>query len=128
MPHHHPKVVCEADTCTHWLPGDVCGAANIDILNEEEQAAESVEHTMCKTFAERRGLANLLGSADNVNWRGAIEAAIIPGKDLSPTTTCVVDSCVYWEEGNLCAADEIFISGSGATECQDTNCETFRKK
>lgn len=121
----NPKVICEVDTCTHWLPGDVCGAANIDILNEEEIMAEAAEHTECKTFAERRGLANLVGSADNVNWWGAIEAALMPDREMSPTVTCVVESCEYWVEGDKCDAKEIFVSGDDAKECQDTNCETF---
>ncbi|NMB26417.1 MAG: DUF1540 domain-containing protein [Firmicutes bacterium] len=121
----NPKVVCEVNTCTHWLPGEICGAANIDILNEEERQAKSPEHTECKTFSERSGLANLVGSADNVNWWGAIEAALIPNRELSPTVTCVVESCSYWADGNLCDAKEISVSGDEAKECQDTNCETF---
>lgn len=122
-----PKVRCEIKSCTHWIPGSRCGAAKIDILNEEVgRMSQEAEQTVCKTFSERRGLANLMGSADNVNWVGFAEEFVGTGRKLNPKITCVVDTCKYWHSGNLCNADDIEVSGkSDASECQATNCNTF---
>ncbi|MDQ7794382.1 MAG: DUF1540 domain-containing protein [bacterium] len=121
-----PTVKCEVNTCTHWLPGERCGAGNVDVLHEEEsQMSRSAQQTQCKTFYQRRGVANLLGSMDNVNWGGLASAAFQPGGAISPSVTCTVNSCRYWGAGNLCQADEIQVTGEGADESQDTNCHTF---
>jgi hypothetical protein len=123
-----PKVKCVVNTCTHWIYGDQCSAGNIDILNEEiGKMSQNKEQTECKTFSERRGLANMLGSADNVNWVGFAEELMGTGRQLNPTVTCVVDSCKYWAEGDLCAADTIEVTGRDAKECQATNCETYER-
>ncbi len=117
---------CEVNTCTHWIPGDLCAAGNIDILNEEEgKMSRLAEQTECKTFYRRRGLANIMGSIDNVNWGGMLSEPFLPGLQLTPTVTCVVDSCRYWSTGNRCEAEGIKVSGREADECQDTNCDTF---
>ena len=111
---------------THWVPGNLCGAGNIDILNEEVgKMSKTVEQTMCKTFEERRGLANFIGSADNVNWVGFAEELVGIGRQLNPTVTCNVDTCKYYYEGDLCNIDAIEITGESAKECQSTDCATF---
>ncbi|MDI3482008.1 MAG: hypothetical protein PWQ97_1663 [Tepidanaerobacteraceae bacterium] len=122
----NPKVKCIVDTCTHWVPGNKCAAANIDILNEEAgKMSRLPEQTECKTFTERRGIANMLGSSDNVNWVGFAEEMVGQGRQLNPTVTCVVDTCKYWHEGNLCNVEAIEIIGKNASECQATDCATF---
>jgi hypothetical protein len=122
----NPEVKCIVNTCTHWIPGNKCSAANIDILNEEVgKMSKTREQTECKTFAERRGLANMIGSADNVNWVGFAEELVGTGRQLNPTVTCVVDTCKYWHEGDLCNAEAIEVSGKNAKECQATDCATF---
>jgi hypothetical protein len=83
------------------------------------------EQTMCKTFSEKKGLANMIGSADNVNWVGFAEEIIGMGRQINPTVTCIVDTCKYYEDGDLCIADVIKISGKNASECQGTDCDTF---
>ncbi|RJQ08003.1 MAG: DUF1540 domain-containing protein [Bacillota bacterium] len=124
-----PVVRCEVDTCTHWLPGNVCAANNIDILYEEEgKMAQSPEQTECKTFYNRRGVTSYLGSMDNVNWLGMVEEPLMTGRQTTPTVTCTVESCRFWREGDLCDADEIKVSGQGANECQDTNCGTYEEE
>ncbi|MHB9096119.1 MAG: DUF1540 domain-containing protein [Eubacteriales bacterium] len=124
-----PDVKCEVNTCTHWLPGGYCSASNIDILNEEVgQMSETAAQTECKTFSERRGIANMLGSLDNVNWGGLAVGMFLRGNQVTPTVTCVVDSCAYWEDGNLCNAEAIQVTGRGAKECQATDCHTFITK
>jgi hypothetical protein len=122
----HPNVKCDVNTCTHWVFGNKCGASKIDILNEEVgKMSETKEQTMCKTFSERRGLANMMGSLDNVNWVGFAEEITGMGRQLNPTVTCIVDTCKYYEDGDLCNADSIEVSGKSATECQGTDCATF---
>lgn len=34
---------------------------------------------------------------------------VITGGDMMPKVKCSVANCVYWEEGNNCAAEMIFI-------------------
>jgi predicted DNA-binding protein len=111
------------------LPGDACGARSIDILHEEEnRMAQMAEHTECKTFYAREGVTSYLGSMDNVNWAGMVREPLEPGTQAVPEVACTVDSCRYWGRGDLCDTDEIRVSGRGAGECQDTNCQTYEKK
>jgi len=122
-------VTCEVDTCTHWLPGNACGAANIDILYEEEgRMARRAEQTECKTFYQRQGAPSYLGSMDNVDWTGMAAEPFESGRQTNPSVTCTVESCVHWREGDLCEADEIQITGQGADECQETNCAAFEER
>lgn len=124
-----PRIECEVDTCTHWINGNLCGAANVDILHEEEgEMAQADAQTECKTFVKKKGLANLLGSADNVNWGGLISSVFMPGQQVTPSVTCVVNTCHFWTRDNLCEADAVKVTGRGADECQDTNCATFINK
>lgn len=124
-----PVVRCEVSTCNHWLPDNHCGAENIDILHEEEGKMSRIpEQTECKTFSKKSGLANYVGSMDNVNWGGLVSGLFQEGTQITPSVTCVVDSCKYWDEGNLCAADEIMVTGQDAKECQGTNCQTFENR
>lgn len=121
-----PRVKCVVNTCTHWMYGNHCTAANIDILNEEVgKMSQYKQQTECKTFAERRGLSNILGSMDNKNWYGFAEELLGVDRRLNPTVTCIVDTCKYWDKGNICAAEAIEVTGRNAKECQQTNCETF---
>lgn len=122
-----PEVKCEVNTCNHWIPGNYCSAANIDILNEEvDKMSQNKEQTECKTFSERKGIANYIGSMDNVNWGGLAMGLFMDGQQVTPAVTCVVDSCSYWEQGNLCNAEAIWVTGRNARDCQHTNCHTFK--
>jgi len=124
-----PIVKCEVKTCNHWLPGDLCGAENIDILNEEEEKmSDMAEQTECKTFSERKGVANMIGTLDNVNWGGLAAGMFLDGQQVTPTVTCIVNSCIFWEDGDLCNAGNISVTGRHARECQDTNCYTFKNR
>jgi hypothetical protein len=124
-----PSVKCVVNTCTHYLYGDRCGARNIDIMHEEETSMSLVvEQTMCKSFAHARGIANYLGSADNVNWTGTAMGLVNPEFKVSPSVSCTVSTCEYWGEGAICIASGIEITGRNSNECQDTNCVTFEKR
>lgn len=123
------KVKCVVSTCTHWLEGNHCNASNIDILHEEEnKMSQNAEQTQCKTFNQRRGLANMLGSLDNINWSGVLSKSLLLSEETNPTVTCLVHSCVHWYEGNRCRAASIDVVGDNADESQDTNCYTFQMK
>jgi hypothetical protein len=124
-----PVVACEVETCIHFVQGQLCGAANIDILDKNEQtSSDTASETKCKTFYKKRGLANYLGGLDNVNWGGIVSEVVTPGKQLTPSVTCIVDNCKYWEDGNQCHAETIKVSGSNAEECEATDCATFENK
>ncbi|HHY06757.1 MAG TPA: DUF1540 domain-containing protein [Clostridia bacterium] len=126
--HANPIVKCIVNTCNHYLPGDKCVAENIDILNEEvNHMSQNAEQTMCKTFAQKSGIANYLGTLDNKNWDGLV-SAFKPGTQITPTVTCIVDTCKYWEQGDVCIAESIEVTGHDSRECQDTNCQTFAKR
>ncbi|EGL81546.1 protein of unknown function DUF1540 [Caldalkalibacillus thermarum TA2.A1] len=41
---------------------------------------------------------------------------------------CEVSNCKYWEKGNKCAADAIYIvshTGNQAADQKETDCKTF---
>ena len=123
---HSPTVKCEVNTCTHYVPGDLCSAANIDVMHEEEgRMSQNSEQTMCKTYQARTSVANMVGSMDNMNLSGAVKEPFQAGTQLTPSVTCVVNSCKYWDEGNLCGIEDIYISGRDSDECQDTNCASY---
>jgi len=122
-------VKCTVNTCTHYLRGDRCGAANIDILHDQEdRMPESSEHTECKTFYKKGGVANMLGSMNNVNWQGVVRGTVSTGSEVNPSITCVVDNCRFWAPGNECHAEVIEVSGKNANECRDTKCATFEQR
>jgi hypothetical protein len=124
-----PRVICYVNTCTHYIAGNLCGARNIDIMHEQESRMSQIdEHTMCKTYHEAKGVTSYLGSMDNVNWTGSVAEMLLPGHHLDPSVSCTVASCKYWQEGRLCVAEGIEVTGALANECQDTNCKTFESR
>lgn len=125
----NPRVKCTVNTCTHYLHGDRCGAANIDVMHEDEtQMSTQHEETMCKTFSHARNIFSYLGSADNVNWGGSIVGLINADYPVEPTVRCTISSCKFWGEGSICLAESIEISGVNSDECHDTNCATFIRR
>ncbi|MEC5268149.1 DUF1540 domain-containing protein [Heyndrickxia coagulans] len=46
---------------------------------------------------------------------------------MAKDVLCEVRNCVFWEEGNLCSAEEIYIvshTGTQAENQQETDCKT----
>ncbi|HEY3315438.1 MAG TPA: DUF1540 domain-containing protein [Bacillota bacterium] len=121
----NPEVKCSVDTCAHWLPGEVCGAGNIDILDRQ---AKNADDTKCKTFYLRSSVANAIGALDNINWSGAIREPFQEGLQLTPSVTCVVEGCAYWSSGDHCDARSIRVTGDDANQCEETDCQTFESK
>ena len=123
------KVVCHVATCTHQLPGDLCGAKNIDILNQVPEGAGNKTETKCKTFYRKEGLGDYLRSADNVNWGGIVSGVFTTGaRDIHPSITCTVNNCQYWSPANLCHADAIEVTGHAADRDENTNCNSYLNK
>jgi hypothetical protein len=87
--------------------------------------AEIPAQTECKTYYKRGGLASYLGSMDNIDWGGTLTEGLLPGTQANPSVTCIVKNCKYYGSGDVCIANEIYVSGRNADECQDTNCETY---
>ncbi|WP_071460470.1 DUF1540 domain-containing protein [Bacillus massilinigeriensis] len=47
---------------------------------------------------------------------------------MAKDVLCEVNNCLYWAEGNLCGADQIYVVssiGDTAAETDDTGCKTF---
>jgi hypothetical protein len=125
----HPRVSCDADTCTHWLSGDVCGARGISVFHgEDDQTTTASEPTECKTFRPRSGLTSYVASMDNVNWSGLIQGSLDADAPATPDVACIVSSCRHYRPGDLCDADEVRISGRGADTGPDTDCQTYDEK
>lgn len=46
----------------------------------------------------------------------------------SPEVKCVVDSCVHWDQGNICSASAIEVNPPHASNSDETDCNTFEPK
>lgn len=49
---------------------------------------------------------------------------------MAQDVLCEVNNCHYWEEGNLCSADKIYVvshQGDQASNVHETDCKTFEK-
>lgn len=47
---------------------------------------------------------------------------------MAQDVLCEVNNCRFWEQGNRCSAEEIYVvshSGEQAAEQQETDCKTF---
>ena len=47
---------------------------------------------------------------------------------MAKDVLCEVKNCQFWESGNLCAADQIYVvsqSGDTADTSKATDCKTF---
>lgn len=47
---------------------------------------------------------------------------------LAKDVLCEVNNCMYWEQGNKCAADAIYVvshKGKTASTSKETDCQTF---
>jgi len=44
---------------------------------------------------------------------------------VNPTVKCVVNTCHYYQNGDLCTASSIEIQAPNARNTEDTDCATF---
>lgn len=122
---HQPKVKCVVSTCNHYLPNNYCGAARIDIWHQQEGImSTTIEKTECKSFHKREGALGMIAALHNVNFGGLV-SSILPGTQVTPAVHCIVSTCTYWGDGDVCHAQAIEVTGDGADECEDTDCQTF---
>ncbi|MBE6183915.1 DUF1540 domain-containing protein [Heyndrickxia ginsengihumi] len=50
---------------------------------------------------------------------------------MAKDVLCEVSNCVFWEDGNLCSADRIYVvshSGKQALDQKETDCKTFQSE
>lgn len=48
---------------------------------------------------------------------------------MAKDVLCEVHNCTFWESGNLCGADQIYVvshTGSTADDQKQTDCKTFQ--
>jgi hypothetical protein len=48
------EVLCNVENCTYWAEGDQCVADSIYVVGLDNNDAENVEETACKTFEPRK--------------------------------------------------------------------------
>jgi len=41
---------------------------------------------------------------------------------------CVVDSCYYYQSGDMCVAEKIEVKPPNSSSTEETDCNTFRPK
>lgn len=125
----NPRVKCSVDQCTHYMPGEYCQAARIDIYNEEDgrSVASTSDQTLCKSFHKRKTVGDMIGTFSNINV-GGIVSAMLPGQQITPEVKCFVNSCDYWSSGNYCHSADIHVNGPNAGKNEDTDCHTFKPR
>ena len=125
----NPVVKCTVDKCTHYMPGDQCMAGKIGIYNDETTGKSSNSaDTQCKSFHHNMGFVDMVSAIPNSNISGAVKAAFLDGKQITPSVECYVNNCQHWTGGNFCNAQEISVAGSNASKTLDTDCQTFSAK
>lgn len=48
---------------------------------------------------------------------------------MAKDVLCEVNNCTYWEQGNKCAAEAIYVvshTGKQASNSKETDCKTFK--
>lgn len=46
-------------------------------------------------------------------------------ENITEGVKCVVNTCQYYKQGNLCTAGEIKITPKNASNSEETDCSTF---
>lgn len=113
---------CSAANCVNNMSG-ICSASTINVFGSNAHSSES---TKCDTFAEK-GLKNSLANVFNMNVVGEFKQVFNSESIvMSPSIRCNAASCIH-NDNNLCAADNIVVSGMGAANSTRTQCETFKE-
>ncbi|WKB36268.1 DUF1540 domain-containing protein [Terrilactibacillus sp. S3-3] len=48
---------------------------------------------------------------------------------MAKDVLCEVENCIFWDNGNKCSADAIYVVshvGNEAEDTKETDCDTFR--
>ena len=102
-----PSLKCDACSCTHNKDYYCC----LNGIAVGGRAATKDSSTCCITFRENNGA--------------------ITNYSQEPVYTmdigCEAKNCVY-NHSCTCRADDVYISGDHASNCQETQCSSFRCK
>ncbi len=102
------ELKCRAESCTYNKDEYCCKG---DIMVAGKHACDS-DDTCCESFAMRR----------DDSYISALEH---PSQTIS--IDCEVSKCMY-NSNYKCFAKRVEIKGSGACECRETACATFKEK
>ena len=101
---------CAVENCTYNRE-KLCSKGDIMVGG---QHARRTEETSCDSFQLRR--------EDRDSYVSSIEH---PSRTIS--IDCEAGKCCY-NSNYKCVADHVNIDGSGACDCRETACATFREK
>ncbi len=102
------ELKCVVDSCCY---NDNCRCSKGDIMVGGKHAACS-EDTCCESFAEQK----------RDSFRNATEHP-----SLHIGIDCEATKCMY-NENYKCSASHVDIKGSGACDCHETACGTFKEQ
>jgi len=100
---------CSVTNCAH-NKDDLCSLNDIKVGGHQ---ANVKEETCCSSFEDREDSVQNMSDSSQAEPETEIE--------------CDARECVY-NEDKECTASEIHVSGDGASECEETECHTFRMK
>ncbi len=113
---------CSATNCVNNMSG-LCSAGTINVFGPSARSSES---TQCETFAEM-GLRNSLANVTNMNVVGEFKQVFNSESIvMSPIIRCNAARCIH-NKNNICAADNVMVSGVSAITSLRTQCETFKE-
>lgn len=101
-----PELKCTVQNCTH-NQNYYC---NLDTIQVGGGQAKTASDTCCDSFEERKS--------------GTYTNSTMEASPLS-TINCQAQECCYNDQCK-CNAGKISVEGSGACNCKDTECATFR--
>ncbi|MCI6553052.1 MAG: DUF1540 domain-containing protein [Lachnospiraceae bacterium] len=99
---------CTVDSCIYNKNQCCCKG---DIMVGGSRAG-CTEDTCCESFSEKRG----------DSYTSALEH---PSKTIS--IDCEATKCMY-NSNYKCYAEHVDITGSGANDCRETSCATFKER
>ncbi len=103
-------LICSASSCINYEHG-LCARPVIQIDGDD---AKKSRDTFCHSFSHR------FSETQNQVFSGWFA-------DKNTDIRCSAEECIFNRESR-CAADDVEISGAGASESGETECVTFRKK
>ena len=102
------KLECSVENCMHNSDNCCCkGSILVDGYD-----ARDAEETCCASFDENKG---------------GVFSNLFKTPETKLDVSCDAVNCCY-NEDKRCEADGISICGSGACDCEETCCRTFKEK
>lgn len=104
-----PLLNCTATTCV-YNKDKYCSKGDILV---DGCSAKTSDETCCKSFTERKE-----GASNSVETGSASRTIAVD---------CKACDCTF-NKSEKCGANEITITGTGACDCGDTKCGSFKKE